>query len=101
MGEYLELKEKLEIKDYKKGDIIEIKLNNINKIIDMSDIFNGCSSLISLPDIHKWNTINVLKMNHLSCDCTSLKSINGISFWNTKNVTSMCNMFNLYDYIIK
>jgi len=31
----------------------------------MSNMFNGYESLSSLPDISKWNTINVTDMNHM------------------------------------
>ena len=36
--------------------------NNVTNIIYMFDI---CSSLISLPDISKWNTNNVISMNDI------------------------------------
>ena len=32
-------------------------------------MFSGCSSLISLPDISKWNTNNVTNMSYMFCDC--------------------------------
>ena len=28
-------------------------------------MFNRCSSLLSLPDISKWNTNNVIKMSYM------------------------------------
>ena len=36
-----------------------------NNLIDMSDTFNRCSSLSSLPDISKWNSNNVKNMNFI------------------------------------
>ena len=35
---------------------IEIKLIETKNITNMSYMFDECSSLISLPDISKWNT---------------------------------------------
>ena len=87
-------------------------------------MFNGCSSLISLPDISKWNTKNISGnhkmlygnsstnsiisdnykeyplendtggMNGIFGGCSSLKSLPDISKWDTKNVTNMDSMFN-------
>jgi len=87
-----ELVEELEIKNN-----IESKLNiilkNINKITDMEDMFNGCSSLLSLPDITNWNTNNITNMSFIFCGCLSLSSLPDISKWNTNNVTNMRSMF--------
>ena len=57
-GEY-EIMEKYKVKKYN-NNILKIKLKGINNITNMSDMFNGCSSLSSLPDISKWNTIILL-----------------------------------------
>ena len=38
----------------------------------MSYLFSGCSSLISLPDISKWNVNNVNNMSFLFSGCSSL-----------------------------
>ena len=47
-------------------------------------MFCNCSSLISLPDISKWNTKNVLAMCEMFKDCSSLTSLPDISKWDTK-----------------
>ena len=65
--------------------------NNINFI--NGGIFDGCSSLSSLPDISKWNTNNVINMHGLFRECNSLSSLPDISKWNTNNVTNMQSMF--------
>ena len=52
----------------------------------MHKMFSECSSLISLPDISKWNTNNVTDMNGMFSRCSSLKSLPDISKWNTNNV---------------
>ena len=49
-------------------------------------MFGECKSLISLPDISKWNTKNVEGMGVMFCFCKSLQSLPDISKWNTKNV---------------
>ncbi len=74
----------------------------------MNGIFCGCSSLILLPDISKWNTNNVINMKNIFFGCKSLTFIPNISKWNTSNASDMSFMFtgaltpdlleNLYDY---
>ena len=51
----------------------------------MSDMFYGCSSLISLPDISKWNTKNIIDMSCLLYGCSSLISLTDISKWDIYN----------------
>ena len=48
----------------------------------MSYIFYGCHSLISLPDISKWDTYNVISLNYLFYKCNNLQSLPDISNWN-------------------
>ena len=52
-------------------------------------MFNNCSSLLSLPDISKWNTNNVTDMSFMFVNCSSLSSLPDISKWNTNNVTDV------------
>ena len=68
------------------------KWNTIN-VTDMKYMFFCCSSLSSLPDISEWNTINVTDMNHMFAYCKSLLSLPDISKWNTSNVINMDFMF--------
>ena len=49
-------------------------LININ-VNDMSFMFYECNSLISLPDISKWNTSNVNNMSYMFSGCNSLISL--------------------------
>ena len=49
-------------------------------------MFFYCYSLISLPDMSKWNTDKVDSIEAMFYKCMSLKSLPGISKWNTKNV---------------
>ena len=52
-----------------KKDTLEIKLKGITNITNISLMFNGCSSLLSLPDISKWNTSNVTNMSGMFNGC--------------------------------
>ena len=75
-----------------------ISLPDISKfdtknVINMSGMFNGCFSLISLPDISKWNIKNVTKMSGMFSRCASLISLPDISKWNIKNITNLSYMF--------
>ena len=84
----------LKITNYelKKKEII-IKLKGINNIIDASEMFSDCSSLIELPDISKWDTKNVTNMSGMFNNCSSLKELPDISNWNMNNVTSLILIF--------
>ena len=121
-GNRLELKEELDIKIDIKENTKEliIKLAGLNKITDisylfekceclieapniskintkkitnMSSMFKHCSNLESLPDISKWNTSNVNDMSYLFANCSSLKKIPDISKWDTSNVTNLSHIF--------
>ena len=72
---------------------LELKLKNIKKITNMSHMFSNCSSLISLPDINKWETSKITNMNYLFFGCSSLSSLPDISSWDTSNVIDMQRMF--------
>ena len=45
----------------------------------MSSIFKNCSSLLSLPDISKWNTDAYI--SGMFDNCSSLSSLSDISKW--------------------
>ena len=78
----------------KNHDILEIKLKGIKNITNMSHMFDYCKSLLSLPDISKWNTNKVTDMSYIFSNCRSLSSLPDISKWNTSKVTNMNGMFN-------
>ena len=80
-------------KNYLNKDKLEIKLTGINNIIDSSYMFSGCVSLISLPDISKWNIIKVENMRGIFFYCKSLSYLDDISGWKTDNITDLCGAF--------
>ena len=51
-------------------DILEIRLIGIRNITDMSFMFCGCNNLISLNNIHKWNTSKIII--YVCCICFML-----------------------------
>ena len=77
----------------KNDDSLTIVLTGINDVIYMGGIFNGCRSLLSFPDIPRWNTENVTNMSMMFVDCNLLQAIPDISRWNTENVMDMGGMF--------
>jgi len=94
----IEGKEKELTKFYSNGKLkenekFEIKLIGVKDITDMSYMFYGCFSLISIPDISKWNTFNVIDMSHAFDGCISLTDLPDISKLNTYNVIDMSYMF--------
>ena len=52
------------------NNILKIKLEGINNVTNMSFIFSGCTSLLSLPDISKWNTTNIINMSYMFFGCS-------------------------------
>ena len=74
-------------------DNFTIKLQLSPEVTDLSYMFDNCSQLIELPDIHKLRTEKVANMSYMFNNCTSLSFCKGISNWNTSNVTNMSNMF--------
>ena len=65
----------------------------LEKEIDISYMFSGCSSLKILPDISKWDLSYVKNITGLFEGCTSLQFIPEISKWNIKNVKSLKCLF--------
>ena len=63
-------------------------------------MFYNCSSLISLPNISKWNTSNIINMEYLFYNCSSLTKLPDISNWKTDNLKNMDNIFYGCDSLI-
>ncbi len=73
-----------------RDDIISAEIN-LTGTTDASDMFYGCSSLISL-DVSNFDTTNVTNMGFMFSDCTSLTSLD-VSKFDTSNVGWMNFMF--------
>ena len=86
LEEYIDIKED-------ENDIIEIKLNGVNDILDISYMFADCDCLKSLSDISKWKVDEVINMSYMFYNCESLQSLPDISKWNVDKVTNMSHMF--------
>ena len=67
---------------------------NINNVTNINNMFHNCLSLISLPDISKWNVNNVTDINDVFRNCLSLISLQEISKWNNNSDTNMYQVFN-------
>ena len=74
-----ELQEKFDINNNNKKDNINIVLNGINNLSNLSYMFSGCTTLISLPDIDKMKMDNVIDINNMFYECSSLSSLPDIS----------------------
>ena len=64
-----------------------------SNIVNMSEMFKECNSLLTLSSIDKWDTSNVSDMSYLFFDCSKLSSLPDISKWNTSNVTNITHIF--------
>ena len=78
---------------YNPNDIISLKLKGFNNVTDMCNMFAGCNSLYSFPDISNWNTSNIINMCGVFDGCNLLSSLPDISKWDTSNVEDMCGLF--------
>jgi len=70
-----------------------LTLLDTSNVIDMSFMFDGCSSLTKL-DVSNFDTSNVTDMGYMFSGCSSLTSISiDASGFNTENVTNVTDMF--------
>ena len=72
----------------------DIKKMNMKNVTDISCAFSGCSSIEIMPDISDWDTSNITDIGSLFSNCRSLKSLPDLSKWNTDRVTNMSYVFN-------
>ena len=87
-----EITEQYNVNNYNNNKL-QIKLKGINNVTNMSHMFYECQSLLSLPDISKWNINNAVNIHCMFKGCKSLLSLPDISKWNTNNVINMNSMF--------
>ena len=71
--------------------IENLPLLDTSDVINMSNMFYYCSSLVSL-DVSKFDTTLVTDMSSMFASCWTLKNLYVLSF-NTSNVTDMSSMF--------
>ena len=79
---------------------LEIKLIDFENISDISYMFSGCLSLISLPDISKMNLKNITNIRGIFFYCSSLSYIDDISKWEIKNIKDICGIFQFCSNLI-
>ena len=60
----------------------------------MSYMFYSCLSLISIPDITKWNTHKTKDMSNMFNGCLSLTVLPDLSKWKIPRLKDMSNIFN-------
>ncbi|WP_312083495.1 BspA family leucine-rich repeat surface protein [Epilithonimonas hominis] len=65
---------------------------NFTGVTDMSNMFQSCSSITSIPNINQWDTSSVTNMSQMF---SNAQNFNGdLSGWDTSAVTNMNQMFN-------
>ena len=79
--------------NYDNSGAFEIKLDGVNNIINMSEMFHKCNNLSSVPNISQMNTSKVIKMNSLFDGCEILETLPDISCWDIGKVTDIRAMF--------
>ena len=66
---------------------------NISQINNLSYLFYDCQIIEFLPDISNWDTRNVLDISYIFSGCKKLKNLPDISKWDVSKVTNMSNAF--------
>ena len=61
-------------------------------------MFYECNSLLSLPDISKWDISKVIDISYMFYNCYSLESFPDLYKWDTKNIR-MIDVFKGCDQI--
>ena len=74
-------------------NMLRIKLVGINNLSSLSNMFNKCNQLISLPDISKINTINITDISNMFYECINLGSLPDFTKWNTCNIENISGLF--------
>ena len=64
---------------------------NLSKVMSMNEMFKGCTSITTIPNINKWDVSNVTDMQGMFQGATSFNG--DISKWDVSNVTDMNFMF--------
>ena len=67
-----EITERYNIKKNNNNSKLKIILKGINNITNINDMFYNCLSLLSLPDISKWNTNNTTHMSGMFIGCSNI-----------------------------
>ena len=80
-------------KNQKEKNSLKISLIETKTITNISNMFNGCNSLKSLPDFSEWNTNKITDMSYMFNNCNSLELLPDISKWDIRNVINMSYMF--------
>ena len=92
-GKEEDLKENITFPIDKIIDTFQIKLKGIINITNISSMFRWCKTLVSIPDIEKWDSSNITNMNGMFYKCESLSSLPDISQWNISYVNDISEMF--------
>ena len=87
--EELDLTPYLEVSKDKKT--VEIILEQINPITDLSNMFSGCLEL-SFPNLSKLNTEQITNISNLFKNC-GISQLPDISNWNTSHIKNMSGVF--------
>ena len=74
-------------------DTLKIKIAPKEKITDLSYMFYKVDSLITPPNLSKWDLSSVTNMSNMFYECEMLETLPDFSNWITKNVKDMSYMF--------
>jgi surface protein len=77
----------------KKLESIDISKWDVSKVYWFSNVFTGCTNLISVGDLSNLNLENVYSFAGLFSGCAKLNFIGDISNWNIRSCKHMPNMF--------
>ena len=71
--------------------LIKCDISGFN-ITSLKNLFYHCENLIDVPALKEWDTSNIVNMSNMFDMCSSLKTLD-LSHFDTSNVSDMSNMF--------
>ena len=77
----------------KNHEQVNIKLIENKNIINMSHMFSGCKTLLSISNLSRWNISQINNLSYFFYDCQILEFLPDISNWDTKNVLDISYIF--------
>ena len=66
---------------------------NLKNMPNMSEMFEGCTSLADISSLSDWDVYQVDTMARMFAGCSSLEDLSPLSNWDLSSVISMSHMF--------
>jgi len=82
--------------------LISVKgIKDTNNVTNMSSMFQKCGRLTSISNISNWDLSKVKDISYMFCNCAKLENLSEYLIWDTSNVINMSNLFNGCSKLLK